>query len=344
MTCPLPPLVTRSRPWSKNWPKSVNQELNGADRPTSGADVGDEEGVAVIRGDLVGARGGHGGRVGGDWSTIRLLTRRGSVSVTVPRVGVGAARSGLDQPREDSSRRRPTVPGPAAGCCRTRRRCAGPRAARGSCRCRGSGSRRGRSASPHGLPAVPGLAAWCSEIWICRKMCRRSEALRLNPCPTGAATAAGAVSVGARLTPSRRVVAPATPRRKPPRMPAFLFFFAALTRDPSPSTWLAHDDPHSPGSSRSPRKSPVSVGGRRESSVKDRHAGIDQGAEAPDRPGGSAAGAQPRRVGAVLGGAARGLQDDRCAGLADHGGQELRVDAPRAEVGVPVGAGVEVVA
>ena len=27
---PLPPLVTRSRPWSKNWPKNVNQALNGA--------------------------------------------------------------------------------------------------------------------------------------------------------------------------------------------------------------------------------------------------------------------------------------------------------------------------
>ena len=36
-TVPLPPLVTRSRPWSKNWPKNVNQELNGADRPASGA-------------------------------------------------------------------------------------------------------------------------------------------------------------------------------------------------------------------------------------------------------------------------------------------------------------------
>ena len=35
-TVPLPPLFTRSRPWSKNWPKKVNQELNGADRPASG--------------------------------------------------------------------------------------------------------------------------------------------------------------------------------------------------------------------------------------------------------------------------------------------------------------------
>ena len=35
-----PPLVTRSRPWSKNWPKSVNHELYGADRPTSVATFG----------------------------------------------------------------------------------------------------------------------------------------------------------------------------------------------------------------------------------------------------------------------------------------------------------------
>ena len=34
-----PPFVTRSKPWSKNWPKNVNIELNGADRPTSGASL-----------------------------------------------------------------------------------------------------------------------------------------------------------------------------------------------------------------------------------------------------------------------------------------------------------------
>ena len=39
-TVPLPPLLTRSRPWSKNWPNSVNHELYGADRPTSGATFG----------------------------------------------------------------------------------------------------------------------------------------------------------------------------------------------------------------------------------------------------------------------------------------------------------------
>ncbi|MNG03794.1 hypothetical protein D3C84_868890 [compost metagenome] len=39
-TMSLPPLVTRSRPWSKNCPKKVIQALNGADRPASGAMFG----------------------------------------------------------------------------------------------------------------------------------------------------------------------------------------------------------------------------------------------------------------------------------------------------------------
>ncbi len=39
MTVP-PPLVTRSRPWSKNWPKNANIRLNGADRPKSGVMFG----------------------------------------------------------------------------------------------------------------------------------------------------------------------------------------------------------------------------------------------------------------------------------------------------------------
>ncbi|MNM80559.1 hypothetical protein D3C81_925310 [compost metagenome] len=34
---PEPPLVTRSRPWSKNCPKKVIQALNGADSPASAA-------------------------------------------------------------------------------------------------------------------------------------------------------------------------------------------------------------------------------------------------------------------------------------------------------------------
>ncbi len=35
-----PPLVTRSRPWSKNWPKKANIRLNGADKPKSGVMFG----------------------------------------------------------------------------------------------------------------------------------------------------------------------------------------------------------------------------------------------------------------------------------------------------------------
>ncbi len=37
---PEPPLPTRSRPWSKNWPNSVNIELNEAEMPSSGAMFG----------------------------------------------------------------------------------------------------------------------------------------------------------------------------------------------------------------------------------------------------------------------------------------------------------------
>src|SRR3954465_15013205 len=39
-TVPLPPFVTRSSPWSKNWPKNVNITLNGAERPKSGVMFG----------------------------------------------------------------------------------------------------------------------------------------------------------------------------------------------------------------------------------------------------------------------------------------------------------------
>ncbi|MCY1445476.1 hypothetical protein D9M71_619910 [compost metagenome] len=43
-TTPLPPLFTRSRPWSKNCPNRVNQELKPADRPSSGAVLGTNSG------------------------------------------------------------------------------------------------------------------------------------------------------------------------------------------------------------------------------------------------------------------------------------------------------------
>ena len=36
----------RSRPWSKNWPKNVIQELNGAEIPSSGATFGITQGLS----------------------------------------------------------------------------------------------------------------------------------------------------------------------------------------------------------------------------------------------------------------------------------------------------------
>ena len=35
MNTVAPPLTVWSTPWSKNWPKKVNRELNGGERPTS---------------------------------------------------------------------------------------------------------------------------------------------------------------------------------------------------------------------------------------------------------------------------------------------------------------------
>ena len=49
-TVPLPPLVTRSRPWSKNWPKNVIHALKGAERPSSGVTLSNEELGDVVRG------------------------------------------------------------------------------------------------------------------------------------------------------------------------------------------------------------------------------------------------------------------------------------------------------
>ena len=110
-TVPLPPLVILSRPWSKNWPKIVNSELNGGDSPTS---------VVTLGMSSVWRSGTHppaarrcrrvvGGvvqtttpslpwdRTGNPaaataagfvevWSTIRLLIMRGSESTTEPLV------------------------------------------------------------------------------------------------------------------------------------------------------------------------------------------------------------------------------------------------------------------
>ena len=112
-TVPLPPLVILSRPWSKNWPKMVNSELNGGESPTSVVTLGMSR-VRVRRdaagGQAVGAAGRAGlGGAGHDalvalrsgrgslaaataagfvevWSTIRLLIVRGSESNTLPLV------------------------------------------------------------------------------------------------------------------------------------------------------------------------------------------------------------------------------------------------------------------
>ena len=113
-TVPLPPFSTRSRPWSKNWPKNMNHGLNGADRPSSGRHVLEEEDGDVVGGaeDAVQARPAADDRdavvqyvVGGApdpvlagahpppprrpgcwlvWSTIRLEMMRGSASTTLP--------------------------------------------------------------------------------------------------------------------------------------------------------------------------------------------------------------------------------------------------------------------
>ena len=91
-TLPLPPLLTRSRPWSKNCPNSVNHELNGAESPSSGARLGMNHccGVAgsaswscsTAPGTLAAASAAAG--LLSVWSTIRLLMIRGSGSKTNP--------------------------------------------------------------------------------------------------------------------------------------------------------------------------------------------------------------------------------------------------------------------
>ena len=77
-------LVTRSRPWSKNWPKNVIHALNGADRPSSGVMFGMKKTWLIVGGaeDAVqaGARDDRGrprsqptaAGLLAVWSTIRL--------------------------------------------------------------------------------------------------------------------------------------------------------------------------------------------------------------------------------------------------------------------------------
>jgi len=107
-----PPLTVWSTPWSKNWPKKVNTELYGGDRPTSVVTLGMNSawcdgtqlagtpstgGTAVGSGSVV--QGNSPGfpwvRTGNPaaataaglvdvWSTIRLLIVRGCESKTLP--------------------------------------------------------------------------------------------------------------------------------------------------------------------------------------------------------------------------------------------------------------------
>ncbi|MCY1504858.1 hypothetical protein D9M68_390460 [compost metagenome] len=95
---PLPPLATRSRPWSKNWPKKVMKALNGADRPSSGAVFGmtsraptgiatpsrsySTPSTSVPRPASTNALTAAGLLL--VMSTIRLLMMRGSASTTLP--------------------------------------------------------------------------------------------------------------------------------------------------------------------------------------------------------------------------------------------------------------------
>ncbi|MNM81929.1 hypothetical protein D3C81_939460 [compost metagenome] len=110
-TVPEPPLVTRSRPWSKNWPKKVIHWLKGAVRPASGLTFGSkkvsnvEPSVRVpvttcapaLRTSSTVPRmpSRPGSKVAATaagllavWSTIRLLMVRGCESITRPLVWV----------------------------------------------------------------------------------------------------------------------------------------------------------------------------------------------------------------------------------------------------------------
>src|SRR4051794_35809101 len=100
MTVPLPPFVTRSRPWSKNCPKNVNMRLNGADRPKAGVMFGMKGAPELGSRTVNSGSGGWAGSTAGveqtkppepqglvatvfaaglfsDWSTIKLLMMRG---------------------------------------------------------------------------------------------------------------------------------------------------------------------------------------------------------------------------------------------------------------------------
>ncbi|MCY1292204.1 hypothetical protein D9M69_471650 [compost metagenome] len=93
---PLPPLVTRSRPWSKNCPKKVIQALKGAVSPASGAVLGmkftcwssavpnspSRPGLVTRVAPSVPAAAATAAGLLLVWSTIRLEIVRGSASTT----------------------------------------------------------------------------------------------------------------------------------------------------------------------------------------------------------------------------------------------------------------------
>ena len=78
---PLPPFLTRSRPWSKNWPKKPKKVLKGAESSSSGAVFGIV--TRLVPGTVMAVPASHWLTIAGlsiVWSTMRLLIKRGCES------------------------------------------------------------------------------------------------------------------------------------------------------------------------------------------------------------------------------------------------------------------------
>src|SRR5262249_22715407 len=74
----LRPFSTRSRPWSKNWPKNTNHRLKGADRPSSGATLSNEN-WAMSSSVPLAAAGAAGPRdSGGAWVSNSAFGAQGA--------------------------------------------------------------------------------------------------------------------------------------------------------------------------------------------------------------------------------------------------------------------------
>ncbi len=101
-----PPLTVWSTPWSKNCPKSVNQELYGAESPASGVTFGmppagsPPRAAATAAGLLV------------LWSAIRLLISRGSASVAFRSAYPGRVCAGTSRGNAWSAAPKPAWPAP----------------------------------------------------------------------------------------------------------------------------------------------------------------------------------------------------------------------------------------